>query len=104
VGFKLNGKMCMVNPEFDKEQVRYEHRFASFACLMTPPPVQYAEFREAFASYRSDRYSPIQLYMEGCKHFHTARNHLETLPNPDQEVNITNTQVLIHIRGIRVGR
>lgn len=83
----MDGKVAPVHPEFDNEQVRYEHRFAPFACLLTPPPVQYVEFRDAYAMLRCETEPPsIQMYIEGCKLFHSARNLLESLSNPDQEV------------------
>ncbi|KAL3227940.1 hypothetical protein MRX96_003877 [Rhipicephalus microplus] len=37
-GFTLDGKLRRPCPEFDKEKVRYEHRFAPFNSILTPPP------------------------------------------------------------------
>lgn len=87
IGFKMDGKVTVVHPEFDNEQVRYEHRFAPFSCLLTPPSVQYSEYRDACAMIQCETLPPsTQMYIESCKHFHNARNLLETLSNPDPEV------------------
>lgn len=87
MGFKLDSKVTAVHPEFDNEQVRYEHRFAPFASLLTPPPMQYSEFKEMTSLLRYETVpDSANLYLGGCKHFHQARSLLETISNPDQEV------------------
>ncbi|KAK6630155.1 hypothetical protein RUM44_005709 [Polyplax serrata] len=86
VAFKLDSKIASVHPEFDNEQVRYEHRFAPFTNLITPPPVRYLEFKE-MNSFRPDMVpDSSNLYLGGCKHFHQARSLMESLANPDNEV------------------
>ena len=45
VGFTVDNKLKEPRFEFDSEEVRYNHRFAPFGCLVTPPPVQYAQFK-----------------------------------------------------------
>lgn len=86
VGFRLDKKIKLPHPEFDNEQVRYEHRFAPFASLLTPPPMQYAEFCDMTSLLRYDQPpTSTNLYLSGCQHFHKARSLLETIP-PDQEV------------------
>lgn len=89
VAFKLDNKVAPVHSEFDNEQVRYQHRFAPFANLLTPPPMKYSEFKEmtAFLQYYTVSDSS-NLYLGGCKHFHKARSLMESLSNPDQEVKI----------------
>ncbi|XP_063228469.1 N-alpha-acetyltransferase 35, NatC auxiliary subunit [Bacillus rossius redtenbacheri] len=87
VGFRLDGKIKLPHPEFDNEQVRYEHRFAPFASLLTPPPVQYAEFCDMTSLLRYDQApSSNNLYMAGCQNFHKARTLLESITSPDQQV------------------
>ncbi|KAL1110430.1 hypothetical protein AAG570_007961 [Ranatra chinensis] len=84
IGFRKDGKLHLPHPEFDCERVRYEHRFAPFNTLLTPPPVQYAEFKELTSGFqKSDSQS---LYLAGCKHFHQARSLLESIHSSDQEV------------------
>ncbi|XP_047117250.1 N-alpha-acetyltransferase 35, NatC auxiliary subunit [Schistocerca piceifrons] len=88
VGFRLDGKIRLPHPEFDNEQVRYEHRFAPFASLLTPPPMQYTEFREMTSLQRYEQPpTSTNLYLSGCQHFHKARTILEGITNQDQEVN-----------------
>lgn len=86
VGFRLEGKLTMPNPLFDNEQVRYQHRFAPFQNILTPPPVQYAEFREMtnFEMDQQQLVNSIFLYIDGCNHFHQARQLFENIPaNPE---------------------
>ncbi|XP_063769847.1 N-alpha-acetyltransferase 35, NatC auxiliary subunit isoform X2 [Pseudophryne corroboree] len=88
IAFDMDGKVRKPKFELDSEQVRYEHRFAPFNSVITPPPVHYLQFKEM-----SDlnKYSPppqsSDLYMAASKHFQQARMILENIPNQDQEVN-----------------
>lgn len=88
MGFRLEGKLTIPHPRFDSEQVRYEHRFAPFQNLLTPPPVIYTEFREmtSFERFQQQPVDSIFLYIAGCKHFHQARQLLESVPG---DVEIT---------------
>ena len=45
VAFDMDGKVLKPKFELDSEQVRYEHRFAPFNSVMTPPPVHYLQFK-----------------------------------------------------------
>ncbi|MGH0163439.1 UNVERIFIED_CONTAM: hypothetical protein FKN15_049040 [Acipenser sinensis] len=88
IAFEMDGKVRKPKFELDSEQVRYEHRFAPFNSVVTPPPVHYIQFKEM-----SDlnKYSPppqsSDLYMAASKHFQQAKMILENIPNPDPEVN-----------------
>lgn len=88
MGFRLEGKITMPHPRFDSEQVRYEHRFAPFQNLLTPPPVVYSEFREmtSFERFQQQPVDSCFLYIAGCKHFHQARQLLEGITQ-DAEVS-----------------
>lgn len=79
MGFRLDGKITMPHPQFVNEQVRYEHRFAPFQNLLTPPPVQYSEFKEITSGERFQQQpvDSICYYTAGYKHFHQARQVLE---------------------------
>lgn len=90
VGFRLEGKLTMPNPLFDNEQVRYQHRFAPFQNILTPPSVQYAEFREmtTFEMDQQQSVNSIFLYIEGCNHFHQARQLLESIPTNTEITNL----------------
>ena len=45
VALKKGQKILTPNPQFDNEQVRYEHRFGAFACLLTPPLMPYSQYK-----------------------------------------------------------
>ncbi|XP_030273091.1 N-alpha-acetyltransferase 35, NatC auxiliary subunit isoform X2 [Sparus aurata] len=88
VALDMDGKVRKPQFELDSEQVRYEHRFAPFNSVVTPPPVHYIQFKEM-----SDlkKYNPppgsADLYMAASKHFQQAKLILENVPSPDPEVN-----------------
>ncbi|MEE6459569.1 hypothetical protein FKM82_000658 [Ascaphus truei] len=88
IAFDMDGKVRKPKFELDSEQVRYEHRFAPFNSVITPPPVHYLQFKEM-----SDlnKYSPppqsSDLYMAASKHFQQTKMILENIPSQDQEVN-----------------
>ncbi|XP_058458591.1 N-alpha-acetyltransferase 35, NatC auxiliary subunit isoform X3 [Malaya genurostris] len=82
-GFIGEGRIPEPLPMFDNEKVRFEHRFAPFATLSTPPPMAYSDFK-LMKSYLLK--SPAEeLYASASKHFHEARVLLESYPNPDEE-------------------
>ncbi|XP_063050957.1 N-alpha-acetyltransferase 35, NatC auxiliary subunit isoform X1 [Engraulis encrasicolus] len=88
IALDMDGKVRKPQFELDSEQVRYEHRFAPFNSVVTPPPVHYIQFKEM-----SDlkKYSPppqsADLYMAASKHFQQAKLILENITCPDEEVN-----------------
>ncbi|XP_054724414.1 N-alpha-acetyltransferase 35, NatC auxiliary subunit-like [Uloborus diversus] len=86
-GFSLDGKLRRPCVEFDNERVRYEHRFAPFNAVLTPPPVPYSQYKEMtnLMQYGAD-VTPEDLYLESCKCFHHARTSLETIADPNEEV------------------
>ncbi|XP_051875496.1 N-alpha-acetyltransferase 35, NatC auxiliary subunit isoform X2 [Pristis pectinata] len=87
IAFDMDGKVRKPKFELDSEQVRYEHRFAPFNGVLTPPPVHYLQFKEM-----SDlnKYTPppqsSDLYIAASKHFQQAKMILENIPSPDNEV------------------
>uniref|UniRef100_A0AAG5DD75 Protein MAK10 homolog n=1 Tax=Anopheles atroparvus TaxID=41427 RepID=A0AAG5DD75_ANOAO len=82
-GFIKEDRIPEPLPMFDNEQVRFEHRFAPFATLSTPPPMPYSEFKQMKMFMLQ---SPAtELYAAAAKHFHEARTLLETFPNPDED-------------------
>ncbi|XP_056448364.1 N-alpha-acetyltransferase 35, NatC auxiliary subunit-like [Gadus chalcogrammus] len=88
VALDMDGKVRKPSFELDSEQVRYEHRFAPFNSVVTPPPVHYIQFKEM-----SDlkKYNPppgsSDLYLAASKHFQQAKLILENVATPDPEVN-----------------
>ena len=85
----MDGKVRKPKFELDSEQVRYEHRFAPFNSVMTPPPVHYLQFKEMsdLNKYSPPPQSP-ELYVAASKHFQQAKMILENIPNPDHEVKL----------------
>lgn len=73
-------------PLFDNEKIRFDHRFAPFGNLTTPPPVPYNEFKK-MRSHLMKTSTASDLYLAAAKHFHQARTVLESIPNPDTEMN-----------------
>ncbi|KAK9751818.1 Mak10 subunit, NatC N(alpha)-terminal acetyltransferase [Popillia japonica] len=88
MGFRMDGKLTMPHPQFDSEQVRFEHRFSPFQNLLTPPPVQYPEFRNLTSPgrYQQQPVDSMYLYIAGCKHFHQAKQLFETISPLDGEI------------------
>ena len=41
VGLKKDNKISMPNSSFDNEAIRYDHRFAPFSNMLTPPSMPY---------------------------------------------------------------
>lgn len=96
LGFRQDGKLPLPHPELDCERVRYEHRFAPFSSLLTPPPVQYSEFHDMKLALQHTHSQT--LYTHGCKFFHQARSLLESISNPDTEVCALS--ITVKIRGL----
>ena len=41
----MDNKLPLPKFDFDSEEVRYNHRFAPFGNVGTPPPVQFSQFK-----------------------------------------------------------
>ncbi|XP_055689664.1 N-alpha-acetyltransferase 35, NatC auxiliary subunit homolog [Lutzomyia longipalpis] len=83
-GFVKDGRIQQPAAIFDNEKIRFDHRFAPFACLKTPPMVPYFEFRLMRSHLL--KLSSAELYLAAAKHFHQGRTILESIPNPDAEM------------------
>ncbi|XP_070134404.1 N-alpha-acetyltransferase 35, NatC auxiliary subunit homolog isoform X2 [Drosophila bipectinata] len=79
-----DGRVRLPLSKFDNEEIRYNRRFLPFAALTSPPPVSYAEFKNIRDHMM--RPSAEELYSYAAKHFDQARNVLESIQNPDQEM------------------
>lgn len=86
-GFLLDGKLRCPRADFDKEQVRYEHRFAPFSGILTPPPVQYAQYKEMTDPFKY-QLPPTseEMYLGACKCFHHARMLLDNVLDLSDEL------------------
>lgn len=95
IAFHRTGKITIPKSEYDREKVRYEHRFQPFSNLHTPPPMQYGEFCEMTKTLETqvcvvdDKPSAdyTRLFMAACKNFHQARTLLEIIGSTEQEMN-----------------
>jgi N-alpha-acetyltransferase 35, NatC auxiliary subunit len=85
-GFTKADRIPQPLPEFDLEQIRYEHRFAPFAELTTPPAIGYSDFCLQKSSLLMA--SQEDLFLSAAKHFHQARSILEMVSNLDPEVSL----------------
>lgn len=83
-GFHKANRIPQPLSEFDHEHIRYEHRFAPFAELQTPPAIGYNDFCHQKATLLMQ--SQENLFLQAAKHFHQARTILEHAPNLDDEV------------------
>lgn len=84
-GFTSEDKIPQPLSLFDNEKVRFDHRFAPFANLTTPPPVPYIEYKKMQNNLMKS--TSAELFLAAAKHFHQARTFLEVIPNPDPEMN-----------------
>ncbi|XP_038078607.1 N-alpha-acetyltransferase 35, NatC auxiliary subunit-like isoform X1 [Patiria miniata] len=88
VGFTMDGKLKRPNCMFDNEKVRFEHRFAAFSAVLTPPLVQYETFCEMTDIRKMDaNRTPLDVYYTAYKFFMQASSMLEKIPNLTPELN-----------------
>uniref|UniRef100_A0A0B7AAS0 Protein MAK10 homolog n=1 Tax=Arion vulgaris TaxID=1028688 RepID=A0A0B7AAS0_9EUPU len=87
VGFQLCGKLREPRFRFDNEEVRYSHRFAPFAAIVTPPMVHYAQYKD-MSDLR--RYDPLpttqEMFGSACKCFCQAKELLESITPQTDEI------------------
>lgn len=84
-GFTKEDRIPQPLPFFDKEKIRFDHRFAAFSGLLNLPQITYTEFNNMRTCLIMKNES-TELYLEAGKHFHSARIMLESIANPDSEV------------------
>lgn len=76
VGLKKDKKILIPIESFDNESVRYEHRFAPFNNLLTPPSMPYNQFMEVYS--HTERSDSNNLYLMAARDFGRARQFFET--------------------------
>merc|ERR1712029_24750 len=83
VGLKKGAKIAVPANKFDNESVRYEHRFAPFNNLLTPPSMPYSQYMEVYnLTAKTDS---NLLYLSAARDFGRARQFFETagsIPSP----------------------
>ncbi|KAG1655274.1 N-alpha-acetyltransferase 35, NatC auxiliary subunit [Nymphon striatum] len=85
VAFSLEGKMKQPDFQFDNEQVRYEHRFQPFSCILAPPLMHYHKFKDSKTTQRCN-YSVEELYLSASKFFEQAKSLFDGISNPSHEI------------------
>ena len=97
VGFTMDGKLKRPNCMFDNEKVRFEHRFAAFSAVLTPPLVQYETFCEMTDIRKMDTSrTPLDVYYTAYKLFMQSSSMLEKIPNQTSEVRGNYSRPPIH--------
>ncbi|KAF2364702.1 NatC N(alpha)-terminal acetyltransferase Mak10 subunit [Trinorchestia longiramus] len=87
VGLREAGKVHLPQQEFDDESVRYQHRFSPFKVVVTPPPVSYHTFiTMTDLSNFPQPVTPSSLYHDARNHFFKAKTLLESIQNPNSEM------------------
>lgn len=90
LGLEKDEKLKKPKFDFDSEEVRYNHRFLPFANVSTPPPIQYAHFREMTqmpGDYENrSANSAADMYKWSCNCFQQAKTLFEGISNPSDEI------------------
>ncbi len=85
-GFDKEGKISRPKSEFDKEQVRYEHRFSAFTFIDTPQPVMYNHYKEATTPMFTGENAVSMLYQESQRYFERAVATFQKLDGKDSNL------------------
>ncbi|KAK3101940.1 hypothetical protein FSP39_007523 [Pinctada imbricata] len=97
-GFRLDGKMKPPNFRFDKEDVRYTHRFHPFTSVSTPPCVQYLQYKDMSDMNRYEaEASALNLYAASCKCFQQAKQIYESMIVHTDEANSKELNALLKV-------
>ncbi|ESN93288.1 hypothetical protein HELRODRAFT_194114 [Helobdella robusta] len=87
IALRMDNKLSLPKFDFDSEEVRYNHRFSPFAFIMAPPLLQYQQFKEHTDVKSCDPVATsLDLYKGASKCFNQTKLHLESIPNPNEEV------------------
>lgn len=87
-----DGRIRQPMPKFDNEAIRFRRRFLPFENLTSPPAVSYEEFK--YLRSHMMALPSSEIYAFAAKHFYQARNALETILNPEQEVSVSGVAYL----------
>ena len=77
LALKKDGKILVPDKSFDNECVRYQHRFAPFNNLLTPPSMPYSQYYEVYQL--SAHQEPNILYLNAARDFGRARQLFESV-------------------------
>ncbi len=76
VGLRKEAKILVPESCFDNEAVRYEHRFAPFNNLLTPPSMPYSQYADIY-NHTADT-KLVDLYGSAARDFGRARQIFES--------------------------
>lgn len=88
VAARQENKILSPSPQFDNEQVRYEHRFGTFATLLTPPLMPYTQYKEVLE--HTEKAPANSLYTAASRDFGQARQILESVQPSTPEEDFSN--------------
>merc|ERR1712179_315689 len=77
LGLKKEEKILIPRASFDHESVRYEHRFAPFANLLTPPLMPYNQYLEVYEHVSKS--SSLEIFSAASHDFARARQIFESI-------------------------
>ena len=83
--FILEGKIQLPPFEYGSQKLCFQHRFAAFACIVTPHPLGYDDYQH-LAGIHNYEGKDINLYEASSRHFNTAKSVLESLPHLTTEL------------------
>ncbi|CAL1540610.1 unnamed protein product [Lymnaea stagnalis] len=87
IAFQICGKLKEPKFRFDNEEVRYSHRFAPFASVVTPPMVHYSQYKEMSDLHRYDPLPTTQdMFGSACKCFCQAKELLDSITPQSEEI------------------
>ena len=81
----LEEKVHVPSFEYGSQELCFQHRFAAFACILTPQLLTYEDYKQ-LAGIHNYRGKNINLYEAASCHFTSARTILESIPHPSQEL------------------
>lgn len=81
----LEEKVPIPSFEYGSRELCFQHRFAAFACIVTPHLLTYSDY-EQLAGIRNYAGKDINLYEAASRHFTSAKIFLEALPHPSAEL------------------
>lgn len=87
--FNLEEKIKKPWAKLNSEQLRYEHRFAPFRNIPTPPLVSYSQYKD-MTDPRFQQQTSQEHYVAASKCFQQAKSLLEKVSEPNYEVGLWN--------------
>ena len=81
----IDEKVPIPHFEYGGLDLCFKHRFAAFACIVTPQLLTYEDY-EQLAGISNYKGKDINLYEAASRHFTSAKTVLDSLPHPSEEL------------------